>query len=746
MTISLLIIFAVFAWNPLRVQGQCEDWKAYTSMREINHLLVHGGTVWSATSGGVMRFDQNSQSYSRYTVLDGLAGNKVLSVAADDRGHLWFGTHLRGLSRFRPSLEVFDPPFLDFKDLDIYALKTMGDRIFVGTERGVSVYLIDKEEVKETYRQLGRMPKDTPVTAIEVFAGRLVAGTVKGISWADLSLPNLQDPESWKTLYTADRTGDLMVFSDTLYSVTPRRIWRFDPAVDGFVHESPDSPAGEDKLASLGTFKGKAITASREGDIFQRNETGNWTLLPAQSQSEIHALSRLDTVVWIATSHGLQVVGAAPPPLPMEPTGNRFYEMELLDSGELWVASVPNDIIRPPHGLYNFDGTAWAVFDTSNGLPSNVAVSLEVDADGQLWVGTWGDGLLVRKEDSSWELLNHTNSILGGIGPRGSFVVVSDIVRDSEGLMWMNNVQVGLAVVDGLVPTRSMLYDQGVLGVSGDIGKLAIDPHGIKWISTGQQGFLLFDDGGTPFTIGDEHSIHISTSSESRLSSDRVADIAVDSGGRVWVATNNGLNVLSGTYSRENRELEIDDWRIYTTEDGLPSNEIKAVEEGRGGNIWVGTEGGLAQIEPDGSVAFSFTTGNSCLVDNRINSLLFDDANGELWIGTLDGLSRLKAARGRDGDSAVLSIYPNPFVLGSPGAEMVFAGLPLGASLRIFSLGGEMVWHGAGTPGSSAIAWNGQNASGFLVGSGIYFFVARDESGAGAKGKFAVINARQVLK
>ncbi len=729
MSVCLLIIIAALAWIPVHLQGQCSEWRAYTSMREINNLVVHGNAVWSATSGGVLSFDQTTRTYTRYTVLDGLAGNKVLSVAADESGHLWFGTHLRGLSRFRPNLGSFDPPFLDFKDLEINALKTMADRIFVGTERGVSVFLIEKEEVKETYRQLGRMPKDTPVTAIEVFAGKLVVGTTKGVSWADLSLPNLQDPESWKTLYTAGRTGDLMVFSDTLYTVTSLGIWRFDPERDGFVHDSKNSPADDAKLTSLGAFKNKPITASRAGDFFQRNEAGSWILVPPQELPQVHALSRVDTVLWVATSQGLQVIGTDPPPPPLEPNGNRFYEMEWLDSGELWVASVPNDFIRPPHGLYHFDGNSWAVFDTSNGLPSDVTVSLEVDGEGQLWVGTWGDGLVVRDKNEEWQLLNHTNSILQGIGTRRSFVVVSDIERDANGLMWINNVQIGLAVMDGLNPTRTMLYDQETLGISGDISKLTIASDGIKWISTPQQGILLFDDGGTPFSIGDEFSLNISTSSDSRLSSDRVREIAVDSGGRVWVATNNGLNVISGTYSRASREFQIDDWRVYTTEDGLPSSEIKAIAEDPDGNMWVGTEGGLAQIAPHGGVAFAFTTRNSCLVDNRINSLLFDDANGELWIGTLDGLSRLKVAHGKDENTAYLSIYPNPFVLGADGEEMVFSGLPLGASLRILSLGGEMVWKTEGTPGSSSIVWKGQNTSGFLVGSGIYFVAFRDESG-----------------
>ena len=167
---------------PVRAQLSGTQWEAHTSMREINRILVHQDEVWAGTRGGILRYDQQTQAYTRFTRRDGLPGNLILSLSVDANGHLWFGTHSRGLSRYRPEEDRFDPPFLDFQNLRINALKPHGDILYVGSERGVSAFVISKEEVKETYRRLGSLAKDTEVTSIEVFAGRLWAGTINGPS------------------------------------------------------------------------------------------------------------------------------------------------------------------------------------------------------------------------------------------------------------------------------------------------------------------------------------------------------------------------------------------------------------------------------------------------------------------------------------------------------------------------------------------------------------------------------------
>jgi ligand-binding sensor domain-containing protein len=261
-------------------------------------------------------------------------------------------------------------------------------------------------------------------------------------------------------------------------------------------------------------------------------------------------------------------------------------------------------------------------------------------------------------------------------------------------------------------------------------------------MATPRDGFLLFDDGGTPFVAGDEQAQAFTTTNESRLTSNRVADVLAGTDGRVWVATDNGLNSVRGTWSRATATFAVEEWRVYNSESGLPTNEVTALAEDADGRIWVGTTAGLAQITRSGEVAFSVSAASSGLIDDRVNSLCFDARTGYLWIGTANGLSRLAVNPAGNGEATGPKVYPNPLVLGTRGASLILNGLPLGATLWIYGLDGSLVATVAGQPGEDALEWSGENAEGFLVGSGIYLFVAQDESGTRVRGRFAVVNGR----
>ncbi len=82
-------------------------------------------------------------------------------------------------------------------------------------------------------------------------------------------------------------------------------------------------------------------------------------------------------------------------------------------------------------------------------------------------------------------------------------------------------------------------------------------------------------------------------------------------------------------------------WSTFTVEDGLPSDKVfaLAIEPDR---LWVGTEDGLAMFE-DG-VWKQFGTADG-LVYPVITDLAIEPETGDLWIGTMGGLSRLSAGR-----------------------------------------------------------------------------------------------------
>ena len=734
--ICLLAALTIPRW----AGAQAEEWTGYTSMRQINQVLVHQNEVWSATSGGVLRFDPKLRAYTRYTRLEGLAGNQVLALTADERGDLWFGTDGQGLSRFRTATNTFDPPFLDFRDLKIQAMAAADRRVYVASDRGISVFLTDKEEVRETYHRLGELAKDIQVNALRVFGGALWAATTDGVAWATLDQPNLQDPESWKVNRYLGSTDNLLVVGDTLLASTSKDVFAFDPQQNRFIRDFGDTV----RVKGLGKFQGQAIVALEDGRFYRREAQEQWVRQPGPRYTDIRALSQGDSAMWVGTKDGLKSgLGAPAPPFPSEPAANQFYEMKLLGNGDLWVASVPNDF-GDPHGLYEFDGTQWQIHDRNSGLPSNTLVSLETYTSGRLWVGTWGNGVAIRDSTGAWQRLTQANSLLQGIGSTRDFVAISDIARDSTGLMWLGDVQIGMVVMDGFPPTQSQLFENPALSLAPqrDVGQILIAPGGVKWISTETDGVVLFDDGGTPFAPEDDFSLLINQVFDQRLTSDGITALLLDRSGRLWVATNSGLNLVSGTYARASHTFRVDSWRTYTAESGLPSSEVNTLAQDDLGNVWVGTEGGLARISPAGEVEFTFTKTNSPLIDNRVKALLFDPTKREMWIGTYEGLSRLRLGQVNTPEGSSLVVYPNPLVLQGSRSTLRFAGLPLGASLRIFSLEGQLVAQLPGVPGQGTLEWNGENQAGILVGSGIYFFAATDEAGKTAKGKFAVVSSQ----
>src|SRR5206468_3704082 len=56
------------------------------------------GDLWFGTQSGLLRCDERTHKFTRFTTVDGLADNNVNAIAGDQAGALWIGTDL-GISR-----------------------------------------------------------------------------------------------------------------------------------------------------------------------------------------------------------------------------------------------------------------------------------------------------------------------------------------------------------------------------------------------------------------------------------------------------------------------------------------------------------------------------------------------------------------------------------------------------------------------------------------------------------------------
>jgi ligand-binding sensor domain-containing protein/signal transduction histidine kinase len=256
---------------------------------------------------------------------------------------------------------------------------------------------------------------------------------------------------------------------------------------------------------------------------------------------------------------------------------------------------------------------------------------------------------------------------------------IYSILQTRDGFLWLGT-QDSLIRFDGVHFREFESAGKTVLHGSL-IWALAEDRAGNLWAGSVGNGLTRISPDGSFVPFGTKQG----------FSARNVFCVSSDARDRMWACTEQGL-----------ARVDVTGVRVFTTADGLPTNEIRATCEdkdgtrwvagqgfqlarwnggrfeqyklpsafanetvsslacGKDGGVWAGTNSGLLRI--DGAKSRMFTDRDG-LPDNSVMSLQ-EDADGSLWVGTEDGISRYRNGefsvyRIRDGlsHSLVLSLY-----------------------------------------------------------------------------------------
>ncbi len=225
--------------------------------------------------------------------------------------------------------------------------------------------------------------------------------------------------------------------------------------------------------------------------------------------------------------------------------------------------------------------------------------------------------------------------------------------------------------------------------------------------------------------------------------------LAIDKNGWVWIGNDKGV-----MYIKDSREIFNPGFAVtrpkVARNDGtsladylLTQVEVMCIAVDENNHKWIGTMGsGLYRVNEDGTeILEHLTTENSDIPSNDILAVCPDRNSNDVYIGTANGLSIYHSTTSPAAeDYKNTYAYPNPVTPDYTG-YITITNLKANSLVKITDAAGNII-HETMSNGGLAL-WNGCDASGRRVRSGVYFVFAsqtgEDASGA-AVTKIVVVN------
>ena len=355
-----------------------------------------------------------------------------------------------------------------------------------------------------------------------------------------------------------------------------------------------------------------------------------------------------DSIIWCGTNDGLRYAkeGEAFKTLQFASGYNEITEIIIDEKGQpyLWLVGWELNLVRFNYKDHTFTqyNLPW---DKNNLSPK--AYSLRQDKNGDIWVGTWGDGLF--RFDTRLQTFEHVDIKPKEISDTTiDFDVILDIYEDAEDDIWIGTDGGGIVKLS----SKSQFNTLGASLKNGSherhVNTVCKDSKQNLWIGTKGSGVFVSEKDGRIEKVD-------------FLPSDRlygkegivVKRIREDKAHNIWVSINEGLYI-----AQVNAEGS---YYLLNASAFFKSPELRNVKKAHsilfdGDNIWFATQqSGLFHYRITGSeckLIRQFISGNENghLPIDRITTLLLDN-NDDMWVGTYKGLFKFHTS-----DSTFISL------------------------------------------------------------------------------------------
>jgi putative nucleotidyltransferase with HDIG domain len=576
-------------------------------------------SIWIASWGGGLEVlnleDKSVRTYSNDPLdPNTISDNNIHHIFQDSRGTIWLGTYTGGLNRFDAETSTFvsykhdnDNPNSLSNNRVWWISENQDGSLLIATNAGLDRFDPENESITHYTQVTGRVR-----TMLWDQYGTLWLGTQNGLCRFD--------PETGNALYFLHVNE--IALADVITSICEDsygRLWvgssyginTFDRITGQFSLYIAD----ENNVDSLSNNDVRVIFEDRSGNLWIGTRGGGINKLNIKPRKfELFNMSQ-NNLMTLSNSN----------------INSIFQDSQ----GIIWVGT--ND-----GGLNRFD---W-VNKTQQYLMTDITqeknrhlYSIEEDAT-SLWIGSLGGLNRLDKTSGTMATYIHYSDNAFSI----SHNTILSLIKDHSGTLWVGTLG-GLNRYDA-ANDRFIRYlansNQSDQLNSNSINCLYEDSYNQLWIGT---------SGGLHRYIPETETFVryvFDNSNPSSLSDNLVYTLFEDNARNLWIGTQYGLN-------RFNRDSET--FTIFTTEQGLPNNNIRAIRQDDNGLLWISTNRGISSYNPIENRFSNFDVFDG-LQGNSFNAnVSLKTIDGKLLFGGTNGLNLI------DPDMVVKSSYKPGLVI-----------------------------------------------------------------------------------
>ncbi|TAJ06887.1 hybrid sensor histidine kinase/response regulator [Marinilabiliaceae bacterium JC017] len=563
-------------------------------------------------------FSPKNWTHSHISNSDGLSNSAVTSIFMDSRGFMWFGTW-DALNRYDGSnIKVFKP--------DIFQKGSISNNI-------IRDILEDKEKNLWIVTEKGLNRYDFNTESFTPYLDTINTGVYRENSFHATLGP---DSSLWCSIY---HYGITHYASQTKQFSSPITVSRHPDLLRNNLGLSFASNGNLWVMTDKGTVLG--LKKDQQWQLFKRHDLASsyailprkhWFIKDAENHWLFVALKSGGILSMNLDSEEITTIHAGDKDVNVT-TLSKGLETGVLwggtDSGRLFRILISHgmqmDFFEDQlHGLSNKQVKIWSVTETQPDL---------------FWIGTDGDGvhkyitkgnpfISTQKGDLTKGKINHH--------------IVRAIHEDNQGNVWVGTRGNGLNFIPAQGGSTKVFDKKNGLS-NNAVLSLSSDPDGNIWIGVDGEGIDMYETStGNILHFPQDFINH------PRIEFGSVYSICKDAFGDMWIGTS-GYGLFRFTVSKKrNGKYVLSDYKQYRSDpskkDGLRSNIIYAIVEGRPNVLWIGARGGgLHRLNTLTGKIEVFRTNPQQL--NTLNNddvlSLWKSSNQELWIGTSGGLNRL---------------------------------------------------------------------------------------------------------